>query len=414
MNGILFGLDVGTTKICAIVGEVSEGKLQIIGLGIEPSKGMKKGMVVDVAEASVAIARAVEKAEQTSGYELEKALVSMAGEHLRSINSRGTADIRRSIGGVTANDVERALRTAQFVNIPEDREIVHIVPRYYAIDDHQGIKNPIGMFGSQLELEAHIITASAPALRNLARCTQDVGIKTEEFVLNTLASAESVLEPTEKEMGVIVADIGGGTTDLALYTQGAVWHTDVIALGGWHFTNDIAIGLRVPFEVAEQVKMQYGNCRSADIDPHTTFVVKPFSGEHIEVGLQDLAHVVESRAEELFDIVLKSIKRSGYTGLLPAGIVLTGGGAQLRNITDVAERVLGVSARVARPYNLLGLVDQLQNPAYSTAVGLLRWAANGQNAYRPNRSMQKQPKSRPLWRQLKEMFLPGEVDGGQL
>ena len=386
MEGILFGLDIGTTKVAALVGEVRGGQLQIIGLGVEPSRGMKRGMVVDVTEASVAIARAVEQAEQTSGYELSQALVSMAGEHLESTNGMGIVSIQRNHSGVNRDDIARALEAAQTMSISADRDIVHLVPRRYKIDNHDGIINPIGMFGNRMEVEAHIVTASAAALRNLKKCSQDVGIKTEDFVLNVLASAEAVLEPTEREMGVIVADIGGGTTDIALFTEGTVWHTDVLPLGGWHFTNDIAIGLRVPFDTAEEVKIRHANCRPDDIDPENTFKIKPFSGEQIEVGTQDLAYVVEARAEELFDMVLQSIKKSGYDGLLPAGIVLTGGSAQLRYITDVAERVLGVPARVAKPRNLIGLVDRLQSPAYSTGVGLLRWALSDYNAYLPSQT----------------------------
>lgn len=405
-DGTLFVLDIGTTKVCALVGEVRAGQLQVIGLGVEPSRGMKKGMVVDVAEASVAIARAVEKAEQTSGYELHQAIVSMAGEHLDSCNSTGVVTIGRNPLGVTREDIARALEAAQTVEFPEGREVVHIVPRRFTIDAHSGIRNPVGMFGQRLEVEAHIVTAAAAALRNLERCTRDVGIETQEFVLNTLASAEAVLEPTEREMGVIVADIGGGTTDVALYTEGAVWHNAVIPLGGWHFTNDIAIGLRVPFEVAEEVKIKYGNCKPQDIDPDNLFKVKPFSGEQIEVGLQDLAYVVEARAEELFDLVLQSIKQSGYDGLLPAGIVLTGGSAQLRNISSVAERVLKVPARVAAPRNLLGLVDKLQNPAYATAVGLLRWAMSGQDAFRFKEQSQTRRTRGRMLKSILEALLP--------
>ena len=232
MEQIIFALDIGTTKICAIVGEARQGQLRIIGIGIEPSKGIKKGMIVNPSEASVAIARAVEKAEQTSGYDLSRAFVSMAGEHIDSTNSSGTAPIGRNEGGVTANDIGRALEMAQAISIPQNRQIVHLIPRRYKIDDNDEVKNPLGMFGYRLEVEAHIVTAAAPALQNLSLCTDNVGITTEEFVLNALASAEAVLEPSEREMGVLLADIGGGTTDLALYTEGMAWHTAVLPIGG--------------------------------------------------------------------------------------------------------------------------------------------------------------------------------------
>jgi len=390
MEEIIFALDVGTTKVCALVGEVREGQLQIIGLGITPSRGMRKGMVIDVAEASIALAQAVEEAEQTSGYDLSQALVSMAGEHIGSINNKGVVAIGQNQNGVTAADIERALDAAQAIAVPFNRQIVHLIPRGFAVDDQDGVRSPLGMHGFRLEVEAHIVTGSKPALLNLTRCADNVGIRAEEFVLNALASGEAILEPTEREMGVIVADIGGGTTDLALYMQGKVWHTKVFPIGGYHVTNDIAIGLRAPYEVAEKVKIQFGDCRPDQIDPNFVFTVEPFGGEKIQVGRQDLAHVIEARVEEIFQLILQEIKRSGYDGLLPAGIVLAGGSAQLRGITDVAERVLNVPARVARPKNLVGLVDALHSPAYATSVGLLRWAVSDDHTYRPRPATQRQ------------------------
>jgi cell division protein FtsA len=383
MEEIIFGLDVGTTKICALVGAIREGQLQIIGLGVEPARGMRKGVVIDVNETTLAMAKAVEQAEQTSGYDLSQALVSIAGEHISSTNNRGVVAIGRNNNGVGPQDIERALDAAQAIPIPSNREIVHLIPRSYAVDEQDDVRSPIGMHGFRLEVEAHIITAASPALLNLSNCADNVGIRAEEFILNALASGEAVLEPTEREMGVIVADIGGGTTDIALYMQGTVWHTRVIAVGGYHITNDIAIGLRAPYEVAEKVKIQYGDCRPDQIDPGVVFTVEPFGGEKIQVGRQDLAYVIEARVEEIFQIILQEIKRSGYDGLLPAGIVITGGTAQLRGITHIAERVLNVPARVATPKNLVGLVDALHSPAYATSVGLLRWAMNGPTTFRP-------------------------------
>jgi len=283
--------------------------------------------------------------------------------------------------GVTPADIDRALETAQAIPIPHNRQIIHLIPRHYTIDDHAGVRQPLGMHGYRLEVEAHIVTAATSALQNLQHCVGGVGINAAETVLNALASAEAVLEPAEREMGVLIADIGGGTTDLALYKQGTVWHTHVIPIGGYHITNDIAIGLRAPYETAEKVKIQYGDCRPADIDPDLVFTVEPFGGEKIQVGRQDLAQVIEARIEEIFNLILKDIQQSGYDEMLPAGIVLTGGTAQLRGITNVAERVLNVSARVATPKNLVGLVDTLHSPAYATSVGLLRWASTDHHRY---------------------------------
>ena len=385
MEEIVFGLDIGTTKICALVGAVrAEGQLRIIGLGIEPAQGMRKGMVVDVQATSVAVAKAVEAAEQTSGYDLSRALVSVAGEHISALNNGGTVAIdRRSNNGVTRQDIERALDMAQAIPIPHDREIIHLIPRHFKVDNQDDVRTPIGMHGYRLEVEAHIVTASSPALQNLSKCAQTVGIRAEAMVMNALAAGEAVLEPNEREMGVIVADIGGGTTDIALYKEGAVWHSNVFPVGGYHITNDIAIGLRAPFEVAEQVKIQFGDCRPQNIDPNYVFPVEPFGGEKIQVGRQDLAYVIEARAEEIFQMILHDIRESGYDGLLPAGIVLTGGCAQLRGMAEIAERVLNVPARVALPKNMVGLVDALQSPAYATSVGLLRWHLNGNHTYQP-------------------------------
>jgi cell division protein FtsA len=364
-------------------------------MGIEPAQGMRKGMVVDVREASVAVASAVEKAEQTSGYELRNAIVSMAGEHISCTNSRGVAPISQEGNGITMVDIERALEAAQAIPVPYNREIVHMIPRDYTVDEHNGVKNPLGMHGYRLEVETHIVTAASPALRNLGQCTSNIGINAEEYVLNVLASGEAILEPNEREMGVIVADIGGGTTDIALYRQGTIWYTKVIPVGGYQITNDIAIGLRAPYEVAEAVKIQFGDCRPREIDPNIVFPVEPFGGEKIQVGRQDLAYVIEARVEEIFKLILQAVQQSGYDGLLPAGIVLTGGTAQLRGITEIAERTLNVPARVAGPRNLLGMVDELHSPAYATGIGLLQWTRTGNQAYRP-----RVPQKRQLGRRV--------------
>lgn len=405
MEQIIFGIDIGTTKICALVGEVRNRELRIIGLGTEPSAGMRKGIIVDVPQASVALARAVEAAEQTSGYQLSQALVSIAGEHVSSMNNRGLVAIGRSEAGVTAQDIDRALETAQAIAIPNNRQIIHVIPRHYSIDDHAGIRQPLGMHGYRLEVEAHIVTVATSALQNLRHCTSSVGVSSEEMVLNALASAEAVLEPAEKEMGVLVADIGGGTTDLALYKGGTVWHTMVIPIGGHHITNDIAIGLRAPYEVAEKVKIQYGDCRPADIDPEFLFTVEPFGGEKIQVGRQDLAQVIEARVEEIFHMILKDIQQSGYDEYLPAGIVLTGGTALLRGITTIAERVLNVPARVATPKNLIGLVDSLHSPAFATSVGLLQWSAMERHRYQTHSQVATR------WGQFKSGFLKNLLPG---
>lgn len=384
MQGVIFGLDVGSTQICALVGEVQDGLLRIVGYGTEPAQGIRKGMVVDVAQASVAIARAVSKAEQTSGYDLNRVILGVTGEHVQSMNNSGAVAISNRQTGVTGDDIARALDAARAIPIPHNQQILHLLPRSYTIDSQNSVKSPLGMHGFRLEVEAHIITAASPAVQNLVKCADTIGLQVEELVLHSLASAEAVLTPAEKEMGVLVIDIGGGTTDIALYSGGSAWFTKTIPVGGSHIANDIAIGLRIPFELAEEIKLKYGDCRPEQISPTLVFNVEQFNEEKIPVGRQDLAYVIEARVEEIFNLVSEAIKQSGYNGLLPAGVVLCGGGAHLKGISEVAHRVLGVNVRIASPRNLMGLVDSLQGPEYASSVGLLRWAISEHNVYRPD------------------------------
>jgi cell division protein FtsA len=376
MDEIVVGIDVGTTKVCTLVGRVEDEKsIRILGVGIEPSEGIRKGIIVDLGAASQAIARSVEKAEQTSGLEITTALVSLAGAHVSSVNSRGVAGVPHGI--IDAVDVARALEQAQAVAIPHDREIVHIVQRGFNVDGQDGIRIPVGMHGFKLEVETHIITAAAATVDNLRQCVSAAGVEIQQFVLNPLASAEVVLSEHEREMGVAVCDIGGGTTDLAIYVDGDVWHTMVLAVGGNHLTQDIAHGLRLPISQAEEVKKQQGHAIRSEVGSEEYFTIRPFGEDHpVQINRQDLAHIIEARTEETFRLILQEIKRSGYDGLLPAGIVLTGGTSALPGIKRIASEVLGMPVRTAQPENLTGLIDKLNSPAYSTSVGLLRWAVS--------------------------------------
>ena len=375
-NPLLVGLDVGTTKICALVGETDEfGGLRILGVGLEPARGMRKGVVVNVEEASNAIANAVEKAQRSAGYEIGAAFVSLAGSHIASVNSRGVAGVGGASHGIDQDDIERALDAAQAIAIPHGREVLHVIPRGFSVDGQDGIRQPMGMHGFRLEVEAHIITAAAASVQNLTKCVESAGVTVEAYVLNPLASAEVVLTDTEKEMGVVVCDIGGGTTDLAIYLDGNVWHTMVLSVGGNHLTSDIAHGLRLPADMAERIKIQHGNASSAEVASTEHFSIQPFGEDRpVEVSRLDLATIIEARVEEMFSLVLQEVKRTGYDGLLPAGMVLTGGTSLLPGIRRVATEVLNLPCRTAGPTNLQGLVDKLEGPAYSTSVGLLRWA----------------------------------------
>jgi cell division protein FtsA len=371
---IVVGIDIGTTKVCTLVAhEEAMGKMRILGVGIEPSQGIKKGVVVDLGAASQAIARSVEKAERTSGLEIASALVSLAGSHVSSVNSRGVVGITGHT--IDQDDIARAVDSARAVAIPHNREIIHVIQRGFTIDGQDGIRMPLGMHGYRLEVETHIITAAAATVENLRQCVAASGVEVSQFVLNPLASAEVVLNETERQMGVVVCDMGGGTTDIAICIDGDVWHTAVLGVGGNHVTSDIAHGLRLAVSQAEEIKIQHGHALASEIGPEEYFIVRPFGEDKpVQINRQELVHIIEARVEEIFGLVLQEIKRSGYDGLLPAGMVLTGGSSALPGIRPLASRVLGLPVRIAQPENLTGMVDRLDSPAFSTSVGLLRWA----------------------------------------
>ncbi len=376
-DAIVVGIDIGTTKVCTLVARVEAEReassLRILGVGIEPAQGIRKGTIVDLQAASQSIARSIEKAERSSGIEVTTALVSLAGSHVSSVNSHGVVGI--SGRAIDQDDVFRALDAAQAVAIPHNREIIHVIQRGFVVDGQDGIRMPVGMHGYRLEVEAHIITAAAATVENLRQSVQASGVQVSQFVLNPLASAEVVLSETERQMGAVVCDIGGGTTDMAIYIDGEVWHTMVLGVGGNHVTSDIAHGLRLSMAQAEEVKKQYGHAIQDEIAENDVFSAHLFGEENsVMISRRELAMIIEARMEEIFDLVLQEIKRSGYDGLLPAGLVLTGGCSLLPGARTLANRVLGLPVRIARPENMVGLTDQLHSPAYSTSVGLLYWA----------------------------------------
>jgi cell division protein FtsA len=372
MSDIVVGLDIGTHKICTIVGEVRPDDIHVLGVGIEPSRGMKKGVVNDVQALIAAVAASAHKAEKSSGYQIRRAFVSVAGSHIASLTSRGMTPINGS-RSVQEDDLERAMQAARAIAIPHNREVLHVVPRSYTLDGQEGIRQPVGMHAFRLEVDAHIITAATSSLANLEQATQGAGIYVDRFILNPLASADAVLTSQEKDAGVVVIDIGGGTSDIAIYVEGTVWHTAVIPLGGDHITNDITYLLSAPFELAEDVKIKHGHARQKGVNALDTFLVEPF-GEGVpqEISRRELAMVIEARVEEMFELVHKEIKRSGYDGLLRAGAVITGGSSQLEGMKEIASEGLKCPVRMAKPEKITGMADVLKNPSYSTSVGLLR------------------------------------------
>ncbi len=376
MDRTVVALDIGTTKISALVAEVGSDSdfLRIVGVGTVPSKGIRKGAVVNVGEVSGAITEALNRAERTSGYEIASAYVGLAGAHISAVNSRGVVAISRGERGVRPVDIERALEAARAIDIPHNREILHIIPRGFTVDGDDGVRDPLGMQAYRLEVEAHIVTGATSSIQNLVKCVQQAGIQIDALVLEPLASGEGTLTDIEREMGVVLVDIGGGTTDIAIFIEGSIWHTVVLPTGGEQLTNDIAVGLRTPFSAAEEIKIKYGHAVPQTVMPEETIKVNMFGEDGYQhVSRQFLAEIIEARAEEIFEMILKEIKRSGYDGLLPAGIVLCGGTAELPGLRDLAREVIGLPARIGEPQNLTGLVDTLQSPAFATTVGLLQW-----------------------------------------
>ncbi|MEP7199803.1 MAG: cell division protein FtsA [Chloroflexota bacterium] len=398
MSEPIVAIDVGTTKICTLVAELNaeSGRLRIIGVGVAPSRGLRKGVVVNVEEATVAIKDSKEKAERTSGYVIEGAYVSVAGDHISSLNSKGVVAVSRGAKGITADDMQRALDSARAIAIPTNREVIHVIPRGFTLDGVDGVRDPIGMQGFRLEVEAHIVTAAVPSLHNLMNCVEGAGVAVNHLVLEPLASGEAVLRHDEKEAGVVMADIGGGTTDIAIFIDGSIWHSQVVPLGGWQYTNDLTIGLRAPFAVAEAIKVRHGSTLTDDIAETDMIDVAAFGENgHQPVQRRELANILHARAEEMFALIQKEVKRSGYDGMLPAGLVLTGGVAQLPGLKELGRDMLDVPVRIGAPHDLEGLTDTVSAPAYATAVGLLQWGlqratlANALGNYEPRGRLQR-------------------------
>jgi len=372
---VIASIDVGTTKISVLVGVLErDGKLSIVGVGTCPSQGLRRGVVVNIEETVTSIAAALDRAERLSGKTITTAYVGIAGSHIDSENSKGFVAISPSHRDIVQNDISRAIEVARAIAIPANREVIHVIPRGSAVDGQEGIKNPIGMSGFRLEVETHIITGAVSSIHNLIKCVHKARVEIEDLVLEPLASSEAVLEDGETDLGIALVDIGGGTTDIAIFADGAIWQTVVLPIGGQLITSDIAIGLRLPMPVAEELKVTYGHC-----NPNTIAEDDMIDLAHYMPDCNDLvprkllAEIIQARVEELFEMVHEEIKKSGYDGLLPAGLVVTGGTAELPGILDVAGRILDLPARIGSPLGLHGLADSISRPAFATSVGLLLW-----------------------------------------
>ncbi len=374
-------IDIGTTKICALVGEkTAKGAWRILGAGIAVARGIRKGVVVDVNQAAESIASAVEQAERVAGMRIEGALLNISGTHIESTNSRGVAAIQGN-RAVTPDDIERALESAEAIAVPQNREIIHAIPRGFTLDGQEGVKDPLGMIGFRLEVEAHIATGAVPPIQNLIKAAQTAGIRANELVFAPIAAGSAVLTPAEKEMGVIVADIGGGTTDLAVFIDGSVWQSVVLPVGGINITNDLAVGLRAPFDAAEDLKVNQGRIDFAALSEDQVLDITTFGEEgQRAISMRLMAEIIDARIEEILQLILTEIKRAGYDNLLPAGVVLCGGTAKLPGLKAKAREILKLPVRIGFPLEIEGFVDRVSSPAFATSVGLLNWCAQNGNA----------------------------------
>ncbi len=379
-RNLLVGLDIGTSKVVAIVGEYAhDGTIEVIGIGSHPSRGLKKGVVVNIESTVQSIQRAVEEAELMAGCEIHSVFTGIAGSHVRSLNSHGIVAIRDK--EVTSSDVDRVIDAAKAVAIPADQKILHVLPQEFIIDNQEGIRDPIGMSGVRLEAKVHIVTGAESAAQNIVKCVQRCGLSVEDIVLEQLASSFAVLTDDEKELGVAIVDIGGGTTDIALFSQGAIRHTAVIPIAGDQVTNDIAVSMRTPTQYAEDIKLRYACALSQLANPDETIEV-PSVGDRPSRRLarQTLAEIVEPRYEELFALVRDELRRSGFEEHIAAGIVLTGGSSKMEGAVDLAEEIFHMPVRLGHPQHVTGLVEVVSNPIHATGVGLLLYArANAQS-----------------------------------
>ncbi|SFM49045.1 cell division protein FtsA [Halopseudomonas yangmingensis] len=375
---MIVGLDIGTSKVVALVAEVgADGQLEIAGIGSHPSRGIKKGVVVNIESTVQSIQRAIEEAELMAGCQIHSVYAGIAGNHIRSLNSHGIVAIRDR--EVVQADIERVLDAGQAVAIPADQKVLHILPQEYVIDNQEGVREPLGMSGVRLEAKVHLVTCALNAVQNVEKCIRRCGLEVDDIILEQLASSHAVLTEDEKELGVCLVDIGGGTTDIAIFTEGAIRHTAVIPIAGDQVTNDIAMALRTPTQYAEEIKIRYACALAKLAGPEETIKV-PSVGERPprDLSRQALAEVVEPRYDELFTLIQAELRRSGYEDMIPAGIVLTGGTAKMEGAVELAEEIFHMPVRLGYPHEVKGLTDVVRNPIYATGVGLLMYGARHQ------------------------------------
>lgn len=386
-NEIITGLDIGSTKICATVGSLGDDGLKIIGAGIGPSTGVRKGAVVDMEATVNGIREAVDKAERMAGEEIRPVVLGVTGEHISTLNSKGVIAITRPDRMITRDDVDRVMEASRVVILPPDREIIHSIPRTFSIDGQDGVRDPVGFSGVRLEVETHLVHGATTFLQNATRCVEKAGLEVEDIALAAIATSEAVLVPAERELGVALVDVGGGTTDVAVYKDGEIFYSAVIPIGGEMVSHDIAMGLQASLAEAERVKIEYGAATEDSCEEEDVFEYNRMgTDEPRQLPRTILAHIIEPRMEEIFERVKQEIMKSGCAGLLPAGAVLTGGGSLLPDVVSLASRMLGLPARVGLPRNVSGMADAVESPIWATSVGLVQFTA---------RAMAEQEEDRP-------------------
>jgi len=379
-QNVLTAIDVGTTKVCTIMADtdINGGWPRILGVGVASSQGLQKGLVVNIEEAKESIREAVRKAERSAGYRLESAYVGITGRHINSVNNRGVISISRNDRMVRPDDLRRVLDIARSIRVPSDQKLLHVIPRSYMVDGQEGIKNPVGMHGFRLDVEAHIVTAAVTSIQNLTKCIRGLGIEIDDLVLESLASGEAVLSEEEKQAGVLLADIGGGTTDICVIKDDTIHHTSILPVAGYQVTRDISIGLGLSFELAEEMKKRYGNVLPYEEGEEGE--ERTVTADGHSVSYHDLSEIIRIRMEELVRLIVLELPHGDYTKLVPAGMVLTGGCANLPGLAELTQEITGLPARVGVPANLYGVSDSLRDPAYATTVGLLLWKFKNQTS----------------------------------
>jgi cell division protein FtsA len=400
-ENLIVGLDIGTTKICAIIGNLTDEGLDIVGIGTSPSKGLRKGVVINIESTVSAIRKAIQEAELMAGCEIKSVFAGIAGGHIKGFNSQGVIAIRNR--EVNNDDIRRVIDAAKALAIPMDREVIHILPQEFIIDDQDGIKEPLGMSGVRLEAKVHIVTGAVASAQNIIKSCNRAGVDVADIVLEQLASSEAVLSADEKELGVAIIDIGGGTTDLAIFVDGAIKHTAVLSLGGNHLTNDIAVGLRTPMAEAEKIKQRFGCCLTSMVGKNETIEVPSVGGREPRIlSRQLLAEILEPRVEEIFTLVNREIVKSGFEDMIASGVVITGGTCILPGMPELAEQIFNLPVRRGLPRDIGGLADVVNSPIYATGVGLVKYGSRNMQA--KNFSIGQENIFDKVTRRMKEWF----------